>query len=605
MKYGLLILSSFLSFAIQAQEVLYPLGFRPVAENNTRFKKAGIDTLDLPLFDDFSVDKFIGSDIQELWIDRNVYVNNTYPTNQPTAGVATFDGLDDVGYPYDFSDQYSYGIADYLTSAPIDLNYPASDSIYLSFFAQAGVQLNFIGAREKDSLIVEFKNVTTGNWERVWRKPGKGVGSPDNNFEQFLIPIKKSDYLKKGFQFRFLNYSNLASANYLWHIDYIKLDRNRSNNDVAIPDVGYQYAVNNVLSDYSIMPWEMYQQQGASAANFNLSADVYNNATFNKIGINGEVRVKENGVVINSESFGGAVQFNAQSKYVFNYTLANALINPAWTPADLYPAYEINYVLSTTTTPEFSSENDTLRFFQKFGPFLAYDDGTAEQGYGVNVNGGRVAQAYTISQPDTITSVKMYFNPLQLDFSGNNFLVTIWSSVSPEVIATRNNSFSFPAYNNGQNGFIEYDLDSAIIVDGTFYVGYTQTNSARLNVGIDLNTNKSSKIYYNLGNGFVNTSVPGALMIRPVFGNGTVGVAETESLAVVHDPVYPNPAQNVVNIPLSIDVKQVVLFDITGKQILQTNKQTVDVSNMPNGAYFLQIIDNNDAVSTQKIMIQR
>jgi len=605
MKYGLLILSSFLSFALQAQEILYPLGFRPVAENNTRFKKSGVDTLDLPLFDDFSVDKFIGSDIQELWIDRNVYVNNTYPTNQPTAGVATFDGLDDVGYPYDFSDQFSYGVADYLTSAPINLNYPASDSIYLSFFTQAGVKLNFIGAREKDSLIVEFKNVTTGNWERVWRKPGKGVSSPDNNFEQFLIPITKSDYLKKGFQFRFLNYSNLASANYLWHIDYIKLDRNRSSNDVAIPDVGYQYAVNNVLSDYSIMPWEMYQQQGASAANFNLSADVYNNATFNKIGINGEVRVKENGVVINSESFGGAVQFNAQSNYVFNYSLTNALINPSWIPADLNPAYEINYILSTTTTPEFSSENDTLRFFQKFGPFLAYDDGTAEQGYGVNVNGGRVAQAYTISQPDTITSVKMYFNPLQLDFSGNNFLVTIWSSLSPEVIATRNNSFSFPAYTNGQNGFIEYELDSAIIVDGTFYVGYTQTNSARLNVGIDLNTNKSSKIYYNLGNGFVNTSVAGALMIRPVFGNGTVGITETERLAVVHDPVFPNPAQNVVNIPLSISVKNAVLFDMTGKQILQTNQQAVDVSNLPNGAYFIQIIDNNDAVSTQKIMIQR
>ena len=605
MKYGLLLLGLVFTIILPAQEVLYPLGYRPTSTDKIMLRKSGVDTLSLPLFDDFSVDKFVGSTIQELWVDRNVYVNNTYPTNQPTAGVATFDGLDENGYPYDFSDEFSYGVADYLTSAPIDLNYPASDSIYLSFFAQAGVKLNFIGAREKDSLIVEFKNVTTGNWERVWRKPGKGVGNPDNNFEQFLIPITKSDYLKKGFQFRFLNYSNLASANYLWHIDYIKLDRNRSNNDVAIPDVGYQYAVNNVLSDYSIMPWEMYQQQGASAANFSLSADVYNNATFNKIGINGEVRVKENGTVIKSESFGGAVQFNAQSKYIYNYTLGSALINPAWSPTDLYPAYEINYILSTTTTPEFSSENDTLRFFQKFGPFLAYDDGTAEQGYGVNVNGGRVAQAFTISQTDTITSVKMYFNPLQLDFSGNNFLVTIWSSLSPEVIATRNNSFSFPAYNNGQNGFIEYELDSAIIVGGTFYVGYTQTNNARLNVGIDLNTNKSSKIYYNLGNGFVNTSVAGALMIRPVFGNGTVGIAETETKAVVHDPIYPNPAQNVVNIPLSIDVKQVVLFDMTGKQLIQSNQQIIDVSNVPNGAYFMQILDNNETVSTQKIMIQR
>jgi hypothetical protein len=605
MKYRLFILSTFLSCGLQAQEELSPLGFRPIEVNNTWLKKSGIDTLDLPLFDDFSTDKFLGSNNQNIWLDRNVYVNNTYPTNQPTIGVASFDGLDSVGYPYDFSDSFSYGIADYLTSAPIDLNYPASDSIYLSFFAQAGVKLNFIGARDIDSLIVEFKNVTTGNWERVWRKPGKGANTPDNNFEQFLIPIKKSDYLKKGFQFRFLNYSNLASAKHLWHIDYIKLDRNRAYDDVAIPDVGFQYTVANVLSEYSIIPWEMYQQQGASAANFNLSADVYNNAVFNKIGINGEVRVKENGTIVKSESFGGAVQFNAQSKYVYNYALGNALINPAWSPADLYPAYEINYILSTTTTPEFSSDNDTLKFVQNFGPFLAYDDGTAEYGYSVNVNGGRVAQAFTINQPDTITSVKMYFTPLQLDFSGNNFLVTIWNSLSPEVIAIRNNSFSFPAYTNGQNGFIEYELDSAIVVNGTFYVGYTQTNSARLNVGIDLNTNRTSKIYYNLGNGFLNTSIVGALMIRPVFGNGTVGITDNKIVETIHEPVYPNPSQNTINIPATIDVKLVTLFNITGKQLMQGNQNSMNVSGIPNGAYIIRIIDNNEVMSTQKIMIQR
>jgi hypothetical protein len=194
---------------------------------------------------------------------------------------------------------------------------------------------------------------------------------------------------------------------------------------------------------------------------------------------------------------------------------------------------------------------------------------------------------------------------LQLDFSGNNFLVTIWNSLSPEVIAIRNNSFSFPAYTNGQNGFIEYELDSAIVVNGTFYVGYTQTNSARLNVGIDLNTNRTSKIYYNLGNGFLNTSIVGALMIRPVFGNGTVGITDNKIVETIHEPVYPNPSQNTINIPATIDVKLVTLFNITGKQLMQGNQNSMNVSGIPNGAYIIRIIDNNEVMSTQKIMIQR
>jgi hypothetical protein len=605
MKYILSFIVVITSTLAGAQEVLYPIGYLPNVVTPSMHKSAVIDTISLPFFDDFSIDKFKGTSDNVLWVDRNVYVNNTYPVNQPTAGVATFDGLDATGYPYDFSSIDSYGKADYLTSAPIDMNFPASDSIYLSFFAQVGVQLTGIGARSIDSLLVEFKNVTTGEWDRVWRKPGKGFYTYDTDFEQFLIPVKESKYLQKGFQFRFLNYTMLSGAIFMWHVDYIKLDRNRSKNDILVPDVGFRYTKTNVLSEYSIMPWKMYQRQAPSSANHILSAEVYNNASFSKVGNSGSILVKENGVVLKTQSFGGAAIFPAQQSYTYNYVLTNPLIDPSWSPQSLYPSYEISYVLSTTTTPEFSSENDTLRFEQKFGPYLAYDDGTAETGYGVRgANGAKVAQEFTLDQKDTITAIKMYFNPIQYNRATDNFLVTVWSSLSPEVIVSRNASFDFPSYDSGHNGFIDYELDEPVEVNGTFYVGYTQTYSNNLNTGLDFNSSVASKIFYDKGAGFVNATVPGVLLLRPVFGKGAVGVRNI-SEAKTNFLAFPNPAQDVIQIPLEISVKNISLYDLKGRLLLQTDKNQVKVTEIPQGAYLMIVTEDSGNVTTQKIMIQR
>jgi hypothetical protein len=587
-----------------AQEMLFPIGHFPDVVIPSSYKSAAIDTLSLPFFDDFSIDKFKGTSEKALWIDRNVYVNNRFPVNQPTAGVATFDGLDATGYPYDFSSKTTYGKADYLTSAPIDLNFPASDSIYLSFFAQAGAQLTGYGPRAKDSLLVEFKNVTTGEWERVWRKPGKGSTNYDTEFEQFLIPILESKYLQKGFQFRFLNYSILSGAIYMWHLDYVKLDRNRTMHDTLVPDVGFRYTKTNVLSEYSIMPWEMYQRQAPSSANYILSAEVYNNASFSKVGNSGSIIVKENGVLLKTEDFGGAALFSAHSSYTYNYTLTSPLINPAWSPQSLYPTYEISYVLSTTTTPEFSAENDTLRFEQKFGPYLAYDDGSAEYRYGINANGGKVAQEFTVDQKDTITAVKMYFYPFQENFSTENFLLTVWSSLNPEQIISRNFSFDFPSYGTGQNNYVDYKLDEPVEVNGTFYVGYTQTNESYMNLGFDYNATASSKIFYNQGGGFINSEYPGVLMIRPVFGKGAVGVSDVTKEKVSF-LAYPNPAQNVIQVPVEISIANISLYDLKGSLLLQTDKNQLQVSELPQGTYLMIATEDSGNTTTQKIMIQR
>ena len=74
-------------------------------------------------------------DVDKLWIDQDVFINDNYAINPWTIGVATFDGLDETGYPHDWTGSGATGWADDLTSKPIDLStYSVGDSIYISFF---------------------------------------------------------------------------------------------------------------------------------------------------------------------------------------------------------------------------------------------------------------------------------------------------------------------------------------------------------------------------------------------------------------------------------------------------------------------------------------
>ena len=110
------------------------------------------------------------------WMDNYAYYNTTYPILPPTIGVATLDGLNEFGQPYNNSNAGNYGKADVLTSKPIDLSgLVNNDSVFLSFFYQAkglGDFPNF-----EDSLIVQFKQdpffaLPGEDWITVWSTSG-------------------------------------------------------------------------------------------------------------------------------------------------------------------------------------------------------------------------------------------------------------------------------------------------------------------------------------------------------------------------------------------------------------------------------------------------
>lgn len=69
--------------------------------------------------------------------------------------------------------------------------------------------------------------------------------------------------------------------------------------------------------------------------------------------------------------------------------------------------------------------------------------------------------------------------------------------------------------------------------------------------------------------------------------------------------LYPNPAQDFVNIGIKGKDFQTIISDFSGKTVLKSeNEQSLDVSKLPNGNYLLTVSRNGKSV-TRKLMIKK
>jgi hypothetical protein len=176
------------------------------------------------------------------------------------------------------------------------------------------------------------------------------------------------------------------------------------------------------------------------------------------------------------------------------------------------------------------------------------------------------------------------------------------------VIVHQNFSYSSPEYAAwGPDHFVEYPLDSAVWVSGTFYVGCTQTNAIQMNLGFDKNRDNSDRIFYKTSTAFANTSQQGTLMIRPVFlSNCDPFTGITEPAADRTIVAFPNPANTAFTIADMSGIAQVQLLDATGRSVrTYGNDGTYAVNDLVNGMYLVRAIDaGGSMLSTARLLVQ-
>lgn len=556
-------------------------------KNFSSNKSSLTDTLELPFFDDFSSLTVYPN--TQYWIDNKVYINNTFARNSPTKGVATFDGFDERGAPYVIS-QFAYGVCDTLTSKPLNLNYPASDSIYLSFF----IQPQGFGRvpATNDSLILEFKNEFTGKFEKVMAWPG----TSNRNFRQILVPITADKYLKKGFQFRFKNKGSQFGGDDHWHLDYVRLAKNRNANDTSFFDVSLNNNPTSLLQSYTAVPYNQYDSTLLAGNHFinirnNYSPDPITVVTFTFTSY-----LKQEGLKLDSVTKGLPL-----SPFGSDYEDSKKVSIPKRNNP-----YSVETKYYVTTNNDNIKRNDTITSEQIFDDYFAYDDGSAENGYGLSVSGdGRFAYLFSARQKDTLTHIGMFFTQKQVPLTNELFTLTIWKSINPEVIIYQKTSLS-PTYTDKINGFVLFSIDSVIEMEADFYVGWIQASNYFINIGLDRNTVNNDRMFFKTDAlGWRQSTEQGSVMIRPYFKqNLTTGITYNKKDFPFN--IYPNPGNGNLNLNTISQSEEfkIQVIDLQGRVLLNVPfSNQIDLSNLNKGIYFIQLLDaDNRILNTQKYL---
>lgn len=579
--------------------------------NNANWLLSGfkiIKRIQLPLFDDFSSSRIQVSG--DRWIEKQVFVNNDFPYQHPSINVATFDGLDQFGNAY--SKFPSKGTCDVLTSHSMNLKgLSLADSIIISFYYQYEPQGTTDQVYPDDSLILEFRASSHDKDSFYVVKMFAADDSLLYKFTFFEFALNNTKFLHDDFQIRFRNRGSLTGNLSQWHVDYIRFNKGRKFGD-AIKDIALSNTPPILLGPYTSMPWYQYQ---ANKGNYGSPTN--------------ELRlVNHDNQAYAVDYFRTIMKPEGDTLDKFNNILPTLLaksdsivkINKPFAFATSLVAdslvFQTKYKIKISGNQNDNvTGNDTFSVPTQFSNYYAYDDGTAEGGYGIKnkINVGACLK-YKLEVPDSIVGVYIFFNQSEKDVSTQRFNIKVWKAISPlfEPALTDNVLYNQevlkPVYTSIINGFTSYRFVEPIPVTDSFYVGWDQTSSYVLNVGLDKNYHfgVNPNMYYKMDGRWYPTEIPGALMIRPIMskfiGNAT-GLSEpTHFQERLSFDIYPNPASGYVKATLpQIQNYTIKLVDIMGKElnVLKLDGDEIQLPYVAEGIYLLQF---ENAKSNEKFV---
>ncbi|MBX2815426.1 MAG: T9SS type A sorting domain-containing protein [Saprospiraceae bacterium] len=589
--------------------------------------------LSIPFVDDFSYRGPYPD--ATLWLDRHVYINNSLAERPLGLGVATFDGLDATGSPYERLE----GRSDVLTS-----NFLAArdeENVFVSFFYQPrgfGIK-----PRTRDSLALDVRT-PDGSWSRIWSKEGLPDShtrfDPAPPFEFVKIPIGDS-LLSNNFQLRFRNRSQQLGLQQLWHIDYVKVSSDIEP-EINFEDIAFREQPNGIMRDYTAIPYRHFLGFEESLLRDSFDISLYshfngvNNANPSRMSIsrsNPDRALLDNlGLLLPSEIAPGMEnQRNLTGgQHDFRNPLQRGDVLAAVQALDNSDA-----VFNITTTYVFQQDrelnqgipaflrNNQTSFDNAFDNYMAYDDGTAESGLKAENNTGLVTivQEYQANVEDQLQGVQFFFPRVEGDADKLRFNLLIWIGElddEPEFIQESVQPLYADQFFDTLQGYTTYNLldeeGEKIALDipvGKFYIGWQQVKTSLnldLSVGLDKNRpNANQFIYFRINDGewlnvgTTNQTIKGALMIRPLLDDEAIISTSTEDVLALEVRVFPNPADEVLQIRHAYSDLHHQWYNIQGQMISQgaVGKQ-LETHHLSAGLYILRLVDLTTGKSVQK-----
>jgi hypothetical protein len=569
----------------------------------------------LPFVEDFSASSIVPN--SKTWQTNHTFVNADFAINPPSVNVATFDGMNASGAPYGVG----RGFCDTLWSHPFDLSgLRVSDSVYLSFMVQPR---GWGEAPNNDDLLMLFIRNSSNDptsYTRIWQTGTLGLNR--NQFTRFDILVEDSTLFHDEVELLFLNTGSRTGNVNHWHIDYIRFDRGRTLND-DYRDVAVTTRPRSLLTPYYSMPWNHFQTNPAGFTQSSQRIFTRNHFQANLPILYGRLVKNQNQNVV--DSFANPIpNFTALSDT--NVVVASPVVLAGSFNTDtitFFTTYRSEIIGSTDNIPS----NDELVVPTYFSNFFSYDDGTAESGYGIDIEPGAVALGFDLAVPDSLYGIAIHFNRAFTDVSSRTFDLVVWRNVATNANGTgqdviRRYALQSPFYKFQRNGFHYYKFDQPIALPvGRFFIGWEQFAVFNLNVGWDENyqrngeSNTNPNLFYKIRDLWRGTQLLGTPMIRPIVGKWIVPptgleqqLNKDQAMRDFSVKTYPNPAQNFIKVETNSNGSlHAILLDVQGKQVLnQTliNENKLHLPTLQGGIYFLQVQDEYGHKKVNKIIIQ-
>ena len=619
------------SLSLKAQEIIVPLVGRALGDVES--VKASSATI--PYIDDFAS----GHLNRGLWDGNQVEVTDGWGLYPPTVGVAKLDAVDEEGVLYqNIASSFS---ADTLMSQKIRLDsifYPFAeklqpvDSIYLSFYYTVGGRLGNYGGRigdepeEHDSLVLEFYVKEAGEWETVWSRSGCSAESLKTAtglyWQRVMIPISDLRYFNDMFRFRFRNVCSLDPSTTMglignsdqWYVDCVYIDKDRSREDATERGVAFVQPARSLLRDYCAIPARQYRssemlQKTEALITNRYSTAVASHYEYYVLGADGDTLHHYDG------GFENVPPFENEGDYQQNDYHARAAVDFSYPENVLMTRYKVVHVVKEGVMGDLFTANDTVMFEQVMEDYYAFDDGTAESGYGLTSTSSNVflAARYNLHVTDTLVKVKMSFNHTRNDENSNiAFRIVVWAAGpnGPGDVIYRDAVLRYPQF-GGLNVFMDYELEHTVVLNGTVYIGLEQEGGNYLNIGFDRNYDHSDHLYYRIGSEWQRASAAGSIMFRPCFAP-----METLAIDVSHREqakvrVYPNPARERIRVSNLQSGSEVTIYDARGVMmknhlIYAGQELTIDCATFTPGVYYVVVRGSGKAGrEVSKVIIMR
>jgi hypothetical protein len=597
---GVAIFGLFISFNSQAQFRQLPIPSQTVSEadGSTFHLKTADEVLQLPFWDDFSS----GECSELLWEAKGVNASFTTGISAPSLGVVVFDGVDETGQPYS-STRLEEGEGDQLLSKPIDLT--ATSNTYLSFYWQAGGKAE--RPDDSDALELYFLDAE-GNWELAWSQSGE-ADLPTDDFVQEVLPVEDK-FLHEGFQFKFQQSGRISGPFDSWILDYIYLNKDRSIIDRFPEDRAITQVPSSPFAPYFSIPYfEITEEKitGPISSEFNNLANRFRAMEYTVSLSNiatGELLDKPN----TNTPFNPVPQALERRAFSSSNIDVKELVEAIDEPMDVEVSMYLmagDTLLETEGGNGYSSNvdfrmNDTSKIVIPFRDFYAYDNGMADYAAGINQRGGILALSFELTNPSYLAGVSIQFvDPAQRN---NAIELMVWDTISREPLYQK--EVLIPA-DAGLGAYSYFALDSNVLVEDHFFVGFTQFSNDYLPVGLDKSGDSGDRIFYNVvGAWQQNEVVRGNLMMRAHLSLDPV-VEETE-IPNEDLVIYPNPVTE--RLYVVGEVTDIKVFDFQGRLInipqeVDKAGKMLNFTESQKGMYLIKMVKNGQNL-TQRIIVQ-